>query len=261
MKKYLAVIIAVVVVLSAALYFYSRSAKREKVPVAGHSIPSAAESGGAAAPGALAGEVLETMASGGYTYVHVKTREGTVWAAGPETPVKVGDAVSMPGGMRMEKFRSETLNRDFDAVYFVSEIRVGSAGASPTPSTVPQGHPPVGSGGASGVPQGIDLSGIEVPDGGKNIVALYADKKSLEGKEVIVRGKVVKFTQGVMGKNWIHLRDGTGEEGTNDLTVTTDATVAVGDLVTARGTVVLDKDFGFGYSYVILVEDAKVTKE
>jgi len=107
----------------------------------------------------------------------------------------------------------------------------------------------------------MDLSGIEVPDGGTSVAALYTDKKGLEGKKVLIRGKVVKFTPGVMGKNWIHLRDGTGEEGTNDITVTTDATVAVGVLVTAQGTVVLDKDFGFGYKYAVLIENAKVTAE
>jgi len=111
------------------------------------------------------------------------------------------------------------------------------------------------------VPEGMDLSGIEVPDGGTSVAALYTDKKGLEGKKVLIRGKVVKFTPGVMGKNWIHLRDGTGEEGTNDITVTTDATVAVGVLVTAQGTVVLDKDFGFGYKYAVLIENAKVTAE
>ena len=262
MKRYVVVIIAVVVVLAAALYYYGRSEKQKQVPAAGHTIPSAGPTGGVAAePGVLAGEVLETVNSGGYTYVQVKTREGNVWAAGPETRVAVGDAVSMPAGMKMENFKSETLNRDFDAVYFVSEIRVGAAGTPAATATVPEGHPPVGSRGASELPPGIDLSGIDVPEGGKNIAALYAERAALKGKEVIVRGRVVKFTPSVMGKNWLHLRDGTGEEGANDLTVTADATVQVGDLVTARGTVVLDKDFGFGYSYVILVENAEVTKE
>ena len=107
----------------------------------------------------------------------------------------------------------------------------------------------------------MDFSGIEVPGGGKNIAAVYADRKSLEGKEVVVRGKVVKFTPGVMKKNWLHLRDGSGAEGTNDLTVTTNAMVQIGDLVVVRGVVSLDKDFGFGYRYDILVEDAEVTVE
>jgi hypothetical protein len=125
------------------------------------------------------------------------------------------------------------------------------------PATLPEGHPPIG----AGVAPDVDLSGIEVPEGGANIATVYKEKDELKGKEVLVRGKVVKFTPGVMDKNWIHIRDGSGGEGTNDLTVTTDASVEVGDLVTVRGTVALDQDFGFGYKYVVLLENAKVTVE
>ena len=257
MKKYIVVIVVVAVVIAGALYFYSRSADRPAVATQSTQI-APATGGGAVAPAAFAGEVLETMNAGGYTYVRIKGAGAgeDIWAAGPETPVKVGETVSVPAGMKMEKFRSDTLDRDFDAVYFVTEIRTGSA---PAPGGMPPGHPQVNAGGD--VPEGIDLSGIEVPDGGRTIAAVFADKGSLGGKEVVVRGIVVKFTPGVMGKNWIHMRDGTGAEGTNDLTVTTNATAAVGDLVTVSGKVTLDKDFGFSYAYDVLIEDAKVTVE
>jgi hypothetical protein len=246
----------VVVVIAAALYFYGRSSKQPQNVAAVHNTPMAGSAGGGAVPGGITGEVMETMNAGGYTYVRVKSGREEVWAAGPETPVTVGNVVAMSSGMRMENFKSESLNRSFDAVYFVPEIHVGSTGAVPGSQKMPANHPP-----RQSVAPEMDLSGIEVPDGGTNIAGLYADKSGLEGKKVLVRGKVVKFTPGVMGKNWIHLRDGTGEEGSNDLTVTTDATVAVGDLVTAQGTVVLDKDFGYGYKYVVLIEDAEVTPE
>lgn len=257
MRKYIVVIIAVVVVISAALYFYSQSTDRPAV--ASQTRQDAPAAGGSAVqPAAFTGEVLETMDAGGYTYVRIKpgnTGED-IWAAGPETPVKVGDMISMPAGMKMEKFRSEKLDKNFEEVYFVTEIRTGSAPAS---GAMPQGHPQVNAGGE--VPEGIDLSGIDVPEGGRTIAAVFADKGALGGKEVVVRGRVVKYTPGVMGKNWLHLRDGSGEEGTNDLTVTTSGTAAIGDLVTAHGKVTLDKDFGFGYAYDVLIEDAKVTVE
>jgi hypothetical protein len=254
MRKYLFVIVAVVVVITAALYFYGRSEERQKAPGLEHATTTPGSAGGAVAPGGISGEVVETMDAGGYTYVRVKSGRDEVWAAGPETPVSVGDAVAMPAGMKMENFKSESLDRSFDAVYFVSEIRVGAEASAGGTRQMPPNHPPMQS-----VPEGMDLSGIEVPDGGTSIANLYSGRDDLEGKQVRVRGKVVKFTPSVMGKNWIHLRDGTGEEGTNDVTVTTDATVAVGDVVTAQGTVVLDKDFGYGYKYVVLVEDAKIT--
>jgi hypothetical protein len=64
-----------------------------------------------------------------------------------------------------------------------------------------------------------------------------------------------------MGKNWIHLQDGTGDNGSNDLTVTTDSTVNVGDTVLVSGVLNTDKDFGYGYQYAVIVEDAKITVE
>jgi hypothetical protein len=102
---------------------------------------------------------------------------------------------------------------------------------------------------------------VEKAEGGKTIAEIYAGKADLAGKTVLVRGKVVKYTPGVMGKNWIHIQDGTGAEGTNDLTVTTSAVVKIGDTISARGLVEVDKDFGFGYTYEILIEDAEVTIE
>jgi hypothetical protein len=80
----------------------------------------------------------------------------------------------------------------------------------------------------------------------------------LKGKAVLVRGKVVKYNPGIMGKNWIHLRDGTGSpaNGSNDVLVTTMSTAKVGDIVTIKGTVRTDKDFGSGYAYKVLIEEA-----
>lgn len=110
-------------------------------------------------------------------------------------------------------------------------------------------------------PAEMDLSGIQRATEGKTVAEVYADKSGLNGKTVVVRGKVVKYTPGVMGKNWIHIRDGSGAEGTNDLTVTTDSVVKIGDTVVVTGTVTLDQDFGFGYAYEILVKDAAVVVE
>jgi hypothetical protein len=136
--------------------------------------------------------------------------------------------------------------------------------AAPTPmasgeTELPAGHPPITA--APEVAEGMDFSSIALPGGGKRIETLYAEKQALAGQEVIVRGKVTKFTPGVMGKNWIHIMDGTGEEGMNDLTVTTDAQVQLGDLVLVRGVLNTDQDFGFGYAYEILVENAHVEVE
>ncbi len=87
---------------------------------------------------------------------------------------------------------------------------------------------------------------------------IVTGKANFSGKPIAVRGRVVKFNGGILGKNWLHVRDGSGSEGTNDLTVTTDATVKVGDLVLVTGTLGSDRDFGGGYNYALIVENAKV---
>ena len=109
-----------------------------------------------------------------------------------------------------------------------------------------------------------DVGPIKVAkaEGGKTVAEIFAQRAALKDKEVAVRGKVVKFTPEVMGKNWIHLRDGSGsrEKKDDDITVTTAATAAVGDVILVRGVVKLDRDLGAGYTYSAIIEDAKLSK-
>lgn len=92
----------------------------------------------------------------------------------------------------------------------------------------------------------------------KTVSALYEEKKTLAGQLVRVQGKVVKVNNGILGRNFLHVQDGTGGQSTNDLTVTSAQTATVGDQVTVTGRVVVDKDFGSGYLYPLLVEDATI---
>ena len=86
---------------------------------------------------------------------------------------------------------------------------------------------------------------------------LLEGKKSYEGKVIKVKGQVTKYNGGIMGKNWVHIQDGTETRDGFDLTVTTNATVSVGEIVTFEGKIALDKDFGYGYSYKIIMEEGK----
>ena len=133
-----------------------------------------------------------------------------------------------------------------------------AAPETPAPSTPPAAPHPAPAAPATTV----DLAGIAKADGGKTIAEVFAEKDQLAGQPVVFRGKIVKTNPNIMGKNWLHVRDGSGAEGTNDLTVTTAGTVPnVGDTVVVKGTVALNKDFGMGYQYDIIVEDAEVTVE
>lgn len=226
------------------------------------------------------GKVAEAVNASKYTYVQVDTGEKKIWAAAPAFEVKVGGEVVVPPGLPMVNHQSKTLDRTSPLVYFVPSVIVVGAASSPAqqPKTphpmaamppmgkgitqLPHGHPcgawhkkPVVA------PADMDFSGIKKPDGGKTVAEIYAERAALTGKEVKVRGKVVKYNEHIMGENWLHLQDGTGSGGTNDLTVTTQATAKVGDTILVSGALSVDKDFGFGYKYEVLVEDAKVTVE
>lgn len=225
-------------------------------------MPAAPPVGANTGPGSVNGTVVETMNTSGYTYIQVDTGKDKIWAAAPEFQVKVGDLVTVPTGMLMRNHQSKTLNRTFEEIYFVGKISV--AGAEQSTPQVPETAKAKGAPHENIVPDApndMDFAGIKKPEGGKTVAELYAEKDSLSGKEVTVRGKVVKFSPSIMGTNWIHLQDGTGGEGTNDLTVTTDAKVTVGDTVLVKGVLATDKDFGYGYKYTIIIENSNVTVE
>jgi hypothetical protein len=211
----------------------------------------------------FSGKVVETMDASNYTYVLVDTGKEKQWAAAPQFPVKVGDPITIEDGIPMSNHHSKTLNRDFDVVYFTGRAIVGAPGpgAPSGKASLPQGHPPLTGTGSSAPSAKVDLTGIKKAEGGKTIAEIYASKPQIAGKEIKVRGKVVKYNAMIMGKNWVHLQDGSGTEGSNDLTLTTAATVKVGDTVLASGTLSVDKDYGFGYQYDMIMEDAKLVAE
>lgn len=203
-------------------------------------------------PGQFEGTVLETVDAAGYTYALLDTDQGEVWLAGPMTPVEVGDVVGAGGGSYMGTYHSKSLDRDFENLYFVSALHVG--GMDPKTAAMSIDHPPAQASEVT-VESPEDIEPIE---GGTRVAEVYRDREALAGQQVTVKGKVVKFNSGIMGTNWIHLQDGTGDaaNGTNDLTITTDDVVQVGDVITVSGVVAVDKDIGAGYSYEVIVENA-----
>lgn len=216
--------------------------------------------GAAAAPGTTRGKVVETMNSGGYTYVALQQGGKKVWSAGPQVAVKVGDMVSMPTGMAMKNYHSKTLDRTFETVYFVQSISVAGSepAAAPTSGAAPTD---VAGGMARSKAAPVEIKGIAKAEGGKTVAEIYAAKADLNGKQITVRGKVVKYNGGIMGKNWMHIQDGSGAGATGDVTVTTQDKAAVGDTVLVKGKVATNRDFGSGYSYDLMLEEAKVTVE
>jgi len=232
-------------------------------PVATTTAPVAAAvpATAAAVPGTITGTVAETMNSGGYTYARVQAAPKDVWIASTEIPVKTGDRITASIDMPMENFNSKTLNRSFPLIYFVTGVtREGDPLAARPAMAAPAlagGHDTAP---ATAAPQVVEP--VAPAPGGITIADLWAKRKALAGTVVVVRGKVVKVNNAIMGSNWFHLQDGTGtaKDGTNDLTVTTSASVKVGDIVTVSGALATDKDFGAGYAYDAIVEKATVTQ-
>jgi hypothetical protein len=226
----------------------------------GAGCPSGGGMGGNAAPstatGGLKGKVTQTMEAGRYTYVAVDDGTGEKWAAAPSFEVKVGEIVEVQQGMVMKAFHSKSLNRTFPEILFAETIV--SMTKNPAPSAEPPAANKPACGKAEVMAERMNQKKVAPPEGGMTLAAVIQQRAELAGKTVTVRGKVKKFTPNIMGKNWLHLQDGSGADGAADLAVTTDAVVKVGDVVTLAGTVAVNKDFGSGYRYEILVESATV---
>ncbi len=224
----------------------------------------------AQAPNALQGEVLEVLNVENYTYLRLKTRSGEAWAAVTSAQVAKGAQVSIANAMPMDNFESKALKRRFERVWF-GQI------AGPGPKVAAGGPPPAMQGGmAAGMPGAMHMPGgsgpapavatTPVPKASgadaRTVAEVVQGKAKLKDKTVLIRARVVKVNTGIMGKNWLHLQDGSGQakDGSNDILVTSKDTAAVGDIVTARGTVRTDVTVGPGYAYAVLVEDASVKK-
>ncbi len=209
----------------------------------------------------ISGKIAETMNSGGYTYLCIEKDGKKTWAAIPETKVTVGENISLPPGYEMVNFTSKTLNRTFEKVIFTT---------GPTSAQSPHGASDKMSihGGSMGskseettTTENIKVEKATVPNA-YTVAEIFGKKSELDKKSVVVSGKVVKVSAGIMGKNWLHIQDGSGnaKDGNNDLVVTTQDISKVGDIVTAQGTLFKDKDFGSGYKYDVIIEEASIKK-
>lgn len=219
----------------------------------GHAAPSITDQILQQSSNQVYGTVTEVIQGGGYTYIEVDTGAEKVWAASASFPVKAGDKVSFAKNMPMNNFHSKSLNREFSLIYFVNKLNTDQPAASGAETVT---APPHGQAGAAAAKDTV--TGIDKVEGGNTIAEVYTDKRNLEGREVQVRGKVTKFTAGVMGKNWLHIRDSSTQD---DLTVTSDSAASVDDIVVVKGKLALDRDFGHGYLYPLIVEDATLKKE
>ncbi len=233
MKIRVIIVIVSVAVLAVVLYFGLRDEKKiDNLAPGVHQVK--------------AKEVLQTPA---YTYVRLSEDGNDYWCAINRADIKVGNTYFWQNGGEMRDFHSKELDRTFPSIYFIetlSDIPILNA---------PQAGSPAAGRQKVNAKQGIS---VEKAEGGITIAELFANRTSYAGKPVKIRGEVVKFSPQIMNRNWIHVQDGTRDGDNYDLVVTTNDSISVGATGIFEGVVSLDVDFGHGYSYEVIMQDARV---
>lgn len=200
--------------------------------------------------------VLEAVDAGTYTYVKLKAKDKEFWAAITARRVEIGKTYAYAEGLMMKDFESKQLGKTFDSVMFIQEFGEMptakiEAPASGFKQSDPHSHT------KTRLHQQIE---VQPAKGGETIAGIFDNLGNLGGNKVAVRGQVVKISKNIMNRNWIHIQDGTKSGKYYDLTITTYDPVnfSIGDVVTFTGTLSVDKDFGAGYRYDAIVENASV---
>lgn len=199
------------------------------------------------------GTVAEAFESGGYVYMRLE--DGT-WVAANAFAVSQGDKIQYSGAMEMNNFYSNTLERTFDSILFVSGASLVGGGGAAMPAMPMEGH---GGMDKPAIVEAPAAGEVKPLADGKTVAAIFSEAGQLKEQVVSLNAKVVKVSSQIMGKNWVTLQDGTGTEPNNKLLATTQEEVALGDLVTVKGTVKTDVDLGYGYQYKVLLEEASFT--
>lgn len=191
-------------------------------------------------------EVADFIQTPNYTYIKASENGNEYWIAVTKMAPQKGETYYFSKSMEMRDFKSETLNRTFKSILFVEDISQGppSAGGSVNnPHVITQNKK--------------DIK-IEPLKDGKTVAQIFEQKNDLAGQNVKIKGQVVKYNPNIMGRNWIHIQDGTGHNNNYDLMVTSADSVKTGEIVVVEGTVEINQDFGAGYSYPVLLSNAKI---
>jgi hypothetical protein len=196
----------------------------------------------------VAKDVIQTS---GYTYLLLTEEGKEYWAAVSRFEAEKGKTYYFQDGMEMTNFKSKELNRTFESIQFIMELSDQPIQEKKQEQLTTKGKQSI---------ERIDGIKVEPVSGGVKISDVFAGKGNYAGKTIKITGQVVKFSPEIMSKNWVHIQDGSEANGSFDLTITTMETVAVGTVVTFEGVLAVDKDFGYGYKYDVILEDSKLVK-
>lgn len=204
--------------------------------------------------------VKDVIQASNYTYLEVNEDDKDYWMAVSKQDIDKGATLYYRDALPMSNFESKDLQRTFDLIYFVQDI--GTEPILPKPAQNSSSDQNLSN---MQTPQKPVLEKINVqidhPGDVVKIGDLYADREKYEGKTIKVKGMVTKVNPQIMDRNWIHLQDGTMDGDNFDLTVTTNDDIQTGNVIVFEGTIALNKDFGMGYSYEVIMEGAKTVQE
>jgi len=204
--------------------------------------------------------VEEVQQSKAYTYLRVTEKDNTYWIAIAKKDVQEDDVLYYNHSLEMKDFESKDLDQKFETIYFVDKISDKPLKQSANMlKNNPHGNTQSGNmikSNPHGNTQSAlkDVISVDAVEGGITIAELFAKKEKYVGKNVKVRGQVVKYNAQIMDRNWVHIQDGTSYENKFDLTITTDDVFKPGDVVTFEGKIALNKNLGAGYTYELLME-------
>ncbi|MCA0388101.1 MAG: DNA-binding protein [Bacteroidetes bacterium] len=205
------------------------------------------------------GEILEIIQTSAYTYMRVKEESGEIWIAVQKVDAKVGENLYFTQSMEMKNFEGKEAGKTFESILFVNDPakdkasfggQVGNATELPADFKHPEKET---------APQ--EAVKVEKAPGGVTVAEVFSKKNELKNKSVKLRGKVMKVNAGIMNTNWIHIQDGTAAGKEYDLTITSGEVPEVGQTVLIEGKVSVDKDFGAGYKYDVIIEEAKILEK
>lgn len=192
------------------------------------------------------GTVVDTMNGGGYTYMQIDDTKKKYWVAVEGIDIPKGTEVRFTEEMRAKNFESKALNRKFDEIVFASNVQHRT--------NVPE------KGNLALISEQVKESPYKQKDT-MSVKEAWENRANLKEKTIAIRGQVVKASVNIIGRNWVHIQDGTGEgSDVGRIVFTSKELPKVGDVVTASGVVAVEKDFGSGYFYKIIVENATFSK-
>ena len=212
------------------------------------------------------GKILEIKPSMGYKYLKIDENGTQIWIAIANAPVAVGDKIGYDKKTMMTNFKSKTLNQEFKEIFFASDVYLPQKVQKPQSMKAMLGLNSAKKDPHAGMGRGMPLVEEDetaakpfVKKDAYTVEEIHMWRKELKNQTISIKGSVFKVSKNIMKLDWVHLGDGTGNEKklTDDLVFTASGTtLKQGDKVIAKGKVIVDKDFGYGYFYKVIIQDA-----